>query len=142
MPMPCCDPSTSRYFDDQKATEAAFNARGWFMTGDLGWIDKAGYLHVTGRKKDVIIRGGRKIHPARIEVLALRHDAIEKARHFRLAMRGSANASAWPWWRVATCESTRRRFSNIWMRLDCRDTTCRNSSCRCPKCRLRPAASC
>jgi long-subunit acyl-CoA synthetase (AMP-forming) len=27
------------YFDDQKATEAAFNAQGWFMTGDLGWID-------------------------------------------------------------------------------------------------------
>ena len=70
------------YFDDQKATEAAFNAQGWFMTGDLGWIDEAGYLHVTGRKKDVIIRGGRNIHPARIEALALRHDAIEKAAAF------------------------------------------------------------
>src|SRR6266436_4755575 len=52
------------YFDDQKATEAAFNAQGWFMTGDLGWIDEAGYLRVTGRKKDAIIRGGRNIHPA------------------------------------------------------------------------------
>ena len=70
------------YFDDQKATEAAFNAQGWFMTGDLGWIDEAGYLRVTGRKKDVIIRGGRNIHPARIEALALRHDAIEKAAAF------------------------------------------------------------
>jgi acyl-CoA synthetase len=70
------------YFDDQKATEAAFNARGWFMTGDLGWIDERSYLHVTGRKKDVIIRGGRNIHPARIEALALRHDAIEKAAAF------------------------------------------------------------
>ncbi|HEX3410746.1 MAG TPA: class I adenylate-forming enzyme family protein [Stellaceae bacterium] len=70
------------YFDDQKGTEAAFNAQGWFMTGDLGWIDEAGYLHVTGRKKDVIIRGGRNIHPARIEALALRHDAIEKAAAF------------------------------------------------------------
>jgi acyl-CoA synthetase len=70
------------YFDDQKATEAAFNAQGWFMTGDLGWIDQAGYLRVTGRKKDVIIRGGRNIHPARIEALALRHDAIEKAAAF------------------------------------------------------------
>ncbi len=70
------------YFDDQKATEAAFNAQGWFMTGDLGWIDEAGYLHVTGRKKDVIIRGGRNIHPARIEALALQHDAIEKAAAF------------------------------------------------------------
>src|SRR5271170_5081533 len=70
------------YFDDQKATEAAFNPQGWLMTGDLGWIDAAGYLHVTGRKKDVIIRGGRNIHPARIEALALRHDAIEKAAAF------------------------------------------------------------
>ena len=70
------------YFDDQQATEAAFNAQGWFMTGDLGWIDEAGYLRVTGRKKDVIIRGGRNIHPARIEALALRHDAIEKAAAF------------------------------------------------------------
>jgi acyl-CoA synthetase len=70
------------YFDDQKATEAAFNAQGWFMTGDLGWIDESGYLRVTGRKKDVIIRGGRNIHPARIEALALRHAAIEKAAAF------------------------------------------------------------
>jgi acyl-CoA synthetase len=70
------------YFDDQQATEAAFYAQGWFMTGDLGWIDEAGYLRVTGRKKDVIIRGGRSIHPARIEALALRYDAIEKAAAF------------------------------------------------------------
>jgi acyl-CoA synthetase (AMP-forming)/AMP-acid ligase II len=70
------------YFNDQTATEAAFNAQGWFMTGDLGWLDEAGYLHVTGRKKEVIIRGGRNIHPARIEALALRHDAIEKAAAF------------------------------------------------------------
>lgn len=70
------------YFDDQQATEAAFNAQGWFMTGDLGWIDGAGYLRVTGRKKDVIIRGGRNIDPARIEALALQHDAIEKAAAF------------------------------------------------------------
>jgi acyl-CoA synthetase (AMP-forming)/AMP-acid ligase II len=70
------------YFDNQEATEAAFNAQGWFMTGDLGWIDEAGYLRITGRKKDVIIRGGRNIHPARIETLAQRHAAIEKAAAF------------------------------------------------------------
>ncbi|MBO0739588.1 MAG: acyl--CoA ligase, partial [Alphaproteobacteria bacterium] len=70
------------YFDNQQATEAAFNAQGWFMTGDLGWIDEAGYLRLTGRKKDVIIRGGRNIYPAHIETLALRHDAIEKAAVF------------------------------------------------------------
>jgi acyl-CoA synthetase len=73
------------YFDDQTATEAAFNAAGWFMTGDLGHIDANGYLRITGRKKDVIIRGGRNIHPARIEALALRHEAIEMAAAFPVA---------------------------------------------------------
>ena len=72
------------YFDDQTATEAAFNAAGWFMTGDLGWLDDEGYLRITGRKKDVIIRGGRNIHPAHIEALALRHAAVEKAAAFPL----------------------------------------------------------
>jgi acyl-CoA synthetase len=66
------------YFDDQAATEAAFNAHGWFMTGDLGWMDERGYLRITGRKKDVIIRGGHNIFPARIEDLAMRHPAVER----------------------------------------------------------------
>ena len=67
------------YFDDQAATEDAFNAKGWFMTGDLGWIDKAGYLRVTGRKKELILRGGHNIFPARIEDLAMRHEAVLRA---------------------------------------------------------------
>jgi acyl-CoA synthetase (AMP-forming)/AMP-acid ligase II len=66
------------YFDDQAATEASFNARGWFMTGDLGWVDAHGYLRITGRKKDVIIRGGHNIYPARIEDLAMRHPAVDR----------------------------------------------------------------
>ena len=67
------------YFDDQAATEAAFNTAGWFMTGDLGQIDEAGYLRIIGRKKDVIIRGGHNVYPAPIEALALRHPMIEQA---------------------------------------------------------------
>jgi len=70
------------YFDDPTATQAAFNARGWFMTGDLGWMDEQGYLRVVGRQKDIILRGGRNIYPARIEALALRHTAVEKAAAF------------------------------------------------------------
>jgi acyl-CoA synthetase (AMP-forming)/AMP-acid ligase II len=73
------------YFDDQLATDAAFNGQGWFMTGDLGWIDEQGYLRVVGREKDVIIRGGRNIYPARIEALATRPDAVEKAAAFPVA---------------------------------------------------------
>ena len=67
------------YFDDQETSETSFNAFGWFMTGDIGWVDKAGYLRVTGRKKDIIIRGGHNIYPARIEALALRNEAIDRA---------------------------------------------------------------
>src|SRR6202030_4185012 len=66
------------YFDDQKATEEAFNRDGWFMTGDLGWLDENGYLRVTGRTKDVIIRGGHNIYPARIEALAATHGAVAR----------------------------------------------------------------
>lgn len=67
------------YYDDQAGTEDAFNADGWFMTGDLGWIDDAGYIRVTGRIKDVIIRGGHNIYPAHIEDLAMRHAAVAVA---------------------------------------------------------------
>jgi len=67
------------YFDDQKATEEAFNKSGWFMTGDLGTIDANGYLRIAGRSKDIIIRGGHNIHPARVEELATRHPAVQRA---------------------------------------------------------------
>jgi acyl-CoA synthetase len=66
------------YFDDQKSTEEAFNRNGWFLTGDLGWVDGNGYLRITGRKKDVIIRGGHNIYPAKIEALAATHDAVQR----------------------------------------------------------------
>ena len=67
------------YFDDQAATEDAFNKSGWFMTGDLGTIDAQGYLRITGRSKDIIIRGGHNIHPAWVEELATQHPAVQRA---------------------------------------------------------------
>ena len=67
------------YYADETATAKSFNSHGWFMTGDLGSLDEDGYLHITGRLKDVIIRGGHNIHPARIEQLATRHPDVEQA---------------------------------------------------------------
>ena len=67
------------YFDNQTVTEASFNKDGWFMTGDLGRLDADGYLRITGRIKDVIIRGGHNIYPARIELLSMRHPGVERA---------------------------------------------------------------
>jgi len=72
------------YFDDQLATEQSFNSQGWFMSGDLGSLDTAGRLRVVGRQKDIIIRGGRNIHPAKIEDYARSHPAVQKAAAFPL----------------------------------------------------------
>lgn len=73
------------YFNNQTATENSFNAGGWFMSGDLGRMDEHGNLQIVGRKKDLIIRGGHNIHPARIENLALKHPAVLKAAVFPVA---------------------------------------------------------
>jgi acyl-CoA synthetase len=76
---------TLGYFGNQSATEASFNAHGWFMSGDLGRFDANGNLEVVGRKKDLIIRGGHNIYPARIEDLAHRHPGVSKAVAFPVA---------------------------------------------------------
>jgi acyl-CoA synthetase len=70
------------YFDDQAATELAFNRDGWFMTGDLARLDEHGNLQIAGRKKDLIIRGGHNIYPVRIEDYAMRHVGVAKAAAF------------------------------------------------------------
>jgi acyl-CoA synthetase len=76
---------TLGYFDDQQATEDSFNRGGWFMSGDLGRLDEQGCLEIVGRKKDLIIRGGHNIHPARIEDLAMRHPAVARCAAFAVA---------------------------------------------------------
>jgi acyl-CoA synthetase len=70
------------YFDNQATTEDSFNRGGWFLSGDLGTLDEHGCLRIVGRKKDLIIRGGHNIHPARIEDLAHRHASVQKAAAF------------------------------------------------------------
>ena len=76
---------TLGYFDNQEATEDSFNREGWFMSGDLGRLDAEGCLEIVGRKKDLIIRGGHNIHPARIEDLAMRHPAVARVAAFAVA---------------------------------------------------------
>lgn len=51
----------------------------WFRTGDLGRLDDDGYLYLTGRLKDVIIRGGYKIHPVEVERVLMMHPAVRSA---------------------------------------------------------------
>ena len=70
------------YFDDQRATEESFNKDGWFLSGDLGLIDENDCLRFVGRLKDIIIRGGKNIHPKKIEDLSIKHPNVEKAAAF------------------------------------------------------------
>jgi acyl-CoA synthetase len=55
------------YFDDPEATASVFDADGWGRMGDLGLLDGDGYLHLTGRVKEIINRGGKKISIAEVE---------------------------------------------------------------------------
>ncbi|MGM0425353.1 MAG: AMP-binding protein [Thermodesulfobacteriota bacterium] len=55
------------YYQMQKATNEAIDQQGWLHTGDLGSLDQEGYLSITGRLKDMIIRGGENIYPREIE---------------------------------------------------------------------------
>ena len=57
------------YYNDEEKTKEALN-QGWFKTGDLGYMDKEGYIYITGRKKDVIVlKNGENIYPQEIEFL-------------------------------------------------------------------------
>jgi len=67
------------YLHDPVATSAAVDADGFVHTGDLGRMDERGYLTLTGRLKDLIIRGGENIAPAEIEICLLAHPSVFEA---------------------------------------------------------------
>lgn len=68
------------YNDNPKATAATIDAEGWLHTGDLGTMDARGYVKITGRVKEMIIRGGENLFPAEIENVLLEHaDVAEVA---------------------------------------------------------------
>lgn len=67
------------YYQAPELTSEVIDETGWLYTGDLAMIDGKGYLHIVGRKKDVIIRGGQNIYPAEIESYLATHPQIGEA---------------------------------------------------------------
>lgn len=70
------------YFDMPEATRHAIRAEGWLRTGDLGRMDRRGYLRLTGRLKDMIIRGGENIYPVEIEARLMQHPGVANVAVF------------------------------------------------------------
>jgi acyl-CoA synthetase (AMP-forming)/AMP-acid ligase II/acyl carrier protein len=68
----------SGYENNPDANQASFSD-GWFRTGDLGHLDREGYIFISGRKKEIINRGGEKISPREVDEVLLDHPAIEQA---------------------------------------------------------------
>jgi acyl-CoA synthetase (AMP-forming)/AMP-acid ligase II len=72
---------TSGYHNNPDANAVAF-ADGWFRTGDQGTLDDVGYLRITGRIKEMILRGGENIAPREIDEVLLAHPAVAEAVAF------------------------------------------------------------
>jgi HIP---CoA ligase len=67
------------YLDDPAATRAAIDAGGWLHTGDVGCLDRRGYLTITDRLKDMYICGGFNVYPAEVEQVLARLDGVAES---------------------------------------------------------------
>jgi fatty-acyl-CoA synthase len=70
------------YFDNPKATAATIDADGWLHTGDLATMNARGYVRITGRLKDMVIRGGENIYPREVEEYLYSHPDIQDIQVF------------------------------------------------------------
>lgn len=67
-----------KYYRDEEATAALYSGQ-WLESGDLGMLDDEGYLYITGRAKDVIIRGGNNVHASDVEAVLYEHPDVQEA---------------------------------------------------------------
>jgi len=68
------------YWQDEKATRASIDSAGWMHSGDLAVMDEDGYIHIVGRLKDMIIRGGENIYPREIEAVLHTHPEVSEVQ--------------------------------------------------------------
>jgi len=73
------------YFEKPEETAATLVEGGWLRTGDLGALERSGRLRITGRIKEMIIRGGENVYPAEVEEALRAHPAVRDAAVFGLA---------------------------------------------------------
>jgi acyl-CoA synthetase (AMP-forming)/AMP-acid ligase II len=64
------------YWRDPEATRAAFTRDGFVRTGDLGWVDERGRLHLVGRTKEMYVRGGYNVYPVEVEGVLSTHPEV------------------------------------------------------------------
>jgi len=77
--------SVFRGYENNPEANARALVNGWFRTGDEGFLDEDCYLHLTGRIKDIIIRGGENVAPHEVDEILLRHRAVAAAVTFGFA---------------------------------------------------------
>jgi acyl-CoA synthetase (AMP-forming)/AMP-acid ligase II len=70
------------YFGQPEDTKRTLRSDGWLCTGDLGRMDERGYVRVTGRLSDMVIRGGENIYPVEVENVLISHSSIDQAAVF------------------------------------------------------------
>jgi fatty-acyl-CoA synthase len=68
------------YWNDEAATASSIDDSGWMHSGDLAVMTEEGYVHIVGRLKDMIIRGGENISPREIEEVLVAHDTVSEAQ--------------------------------------------------------------
>jgi fatty-acyl-CoA synthase len=109
------------YYNNPEATRAAIDTDGWLHTGDEAAIDENGFVRITGRIKDVIIRGGENIAPKEIEDRLREHPAVSDAYVYAIpdaffgeavaaAVRLKPDATATSGQMIAWCDDTLARF--------------------------------
>jgi acyl-CoA synthetase (AMP-forming)/AMP-acid ligase II len=74
----------SGYWRDEEKTAHTFTNDGWLKTGDVGWMDEEGYIYLSGRGDDMIIRGGENISPEEVEDVLYSHSKIDSADIFKI----------------------------------------------------------
>ena len=80
-------PNGSGYFEDEGKHKDAFRRAGWFLSGDVGRLDAAGFLRITGRIKNMLIRGGEKVYLEDVDRCLEAHPAVAEACSVRMGAR-------------------------------------------------------